>query len=393
MIPSGILEGIRVIDLTTTLPGPYCTMVLADHGADVVKIERPGVGDSSREAGVAVGGQGSTFLMLNRNKRSLTLDLKHPGARGIFDRLVGTADVLFEMFRPGTMARLGFDHARMAEINPRLVYCSLSGFGQDGPYRDRPGHDVNYLGYAGVLDLVGVRDGAPVVPGVQFADIAAAINAALAIVLALFDRQRTGLGRAVDLAFMDTALAFLTVEAGMYFASGSVPKRGRSDLSGGWPAYAIYETSDARYLTVGAWEEKFWRNLCAAVDRPDLAPHHRAEGATRAWVAAELAATLRTRTLAEWMAIFERADVCAGPVLDVAEALRAPWVGARGIRFAMHHPTAGLLEQLGSPVAMAPKSLVDSTPPPALGEHTRAILAELGYDRATIEGFAQAGVI
>lgn len=390
---TGILEGLRVVDLSSTVPGPYCTMLLADHGADVIKVERPPTGDTGRQAGVVVHGEGSTFLMLNRNKRSVTLDLKHPGGREVFERLLATADVLLETFRPGTMARLGFDYPRLAAMNARLVYCSLSGFGQDSPYRDRPGHDINYLGYAGALDLIGPAGGPPVLPGIQVADIAAGLTAGMAIVLALLARERTGRGRYLDLAIFDTALAFLTVQAGMHFASGDVPTRGVSELAGGWPSYTVYETKDGRYLSVGAWEEKFWINLCQAVNRPDLIPHHRAEGPTRDWVGAELAATLRTRTLDEWMSVFATADVCAGPVLNVREALADAHVAHRGLRFSLKHPTAGTIEQLANPVRVSGEYPRLSSPPPALGQDNRQVLRGLGYDEPSIEGLARAGVI
>jgi len=388
-----VLDGIRVVDLSSTVPGPYCTMLLADHGADVIKIERPPAGDSARQAGVVAHGEGSTFLMLNRNKRSLTLDLKHPGGREVFERLVNTADVVFETFRPGTMARLGLDYPRLAGLNPRLVYASLSGFGQDGPYRDRPGHDINYLGLAGALDLIGEAGGPPVLPGIQIADIAAGLTAGMAIALALFARERTGRGRYLDLAIFDTALAFVTVQAGMHFLSGDVPTRGVSELAGGWPSYALYVTKDGRYLSVGAWEEKFWINLCQTVGRPDLVPHHRAEDATRDWVRAQLTATFRTRTLEEWMSVFATADVCAGPVLNVEEALGDPHVRHRGLRFAINHPAAGHLDQLANPVRVGASTPRHVSPPPALGQDNREILRELGYDEASIDDLSEGGAL
>lgn len=388
-----MLDGIRVVDLSSTVPGPYCTMLLADHGADVIKIERPPDGDSARQAGVVAHDLGSTFLMLNRNKRSLTLDLKHPSGREVFERLIAGADVVFETFRPGAMARLGLDYPRLAGLNPRLVYASLSGFGQDGPYRDRPGHDINYLGQAGALDLIGEAGGPPVLPGIQVADIAAGLTAGMAIALALFDRERTGRGRYLDLAIFDTALAFLTVQAGMHFRSGDVPTRGVSELAGGWPSYAVYATKDGRYLSVGAWEEKFWINLCHAVGRPDLVPHHRADGGTRDWVRAQLTETFRTRTLEEWMSVFVSADVCAGPVLTVEEALDDPHVKHRGLRFVMDHPTAGQLDQLANPVRLGAPATRPCSPPPALGQDNREILRELGYDEASIDDLSKRGAM
>lgn len=387
-----VLTGVRVLDLTSLLPGPYCTMYLADQGADVLKVERPGHGDPTRNYGAPIAGHGANFLALNRNKRSVTLNLKHPAGREVFLDLVPTADVVVEGFRPGTMDRLGLGYETLQAANPAVICCSLSGYGQDGPYRDRVGHDLNYLAEAGVLDLIGERDGLPAVPGIQMADMHGAALGALAIVMALFSRQRTGRGQYIDLALMDGVFEMLALQAAHYFATGKSPRRGDPDLAGGWHAYRVYETADRRHLTLAAWEENFWRNFCTLADRPDLAALHGAAGDQGAWVTAELEELFRSRTLAEWLAITEGAETCIAPVRTVAEAVAHPQAVHRRMTFTVTHPDVGEIRQIANPIRFVGNE-GQHAPPPRLGQHTAEVLQELGYDAAKLARLAEMGVI
>ncbi|MFI4952074.1 MAG: CaiB/BaiF CoA transferase family protein, partial [Burkholderiales bacterium] len=271
---SAPLEGIRVLDLSRLLPGAVCTLHLADLGADVVKVEDTGRGDYARSLGIAPGAAGGSasgavsafYRMVNRNKRSLALDLKAGAGRDAFLRLAQRADVIVESFRPGVIDRLGVGYANVAAINPRLVYCSITGYGQTGPYRDRPGHDINYLGYAGVLDQTGTADGAPALSNLQVADLlGGAMNAATAILAALFGAARRGRGAHVDIAMTDGALAHNIFALHAIETLGHAQPRGRDLLTGGVPCYGVYATEDSRYLAVGALEAKFWRALCDAL--------------------------------------------------------------------------------------------------------------------------------
>ncbi|MEK7205290.1 MAG: CaiB/BaiF CoA-transferase family protein, partial [candidate division NC10 bacterium] len=246
-----LLEGITILDLTRLLPGPYGTMLLADLGAEVVKIEEPEVGDYARAFEPSVGGEGAAFQAVNRNKKSVALNLKVEAGKAAFRRLAATADVVVEQFRPGVMDRLGLGWEALKALNPRLVYCALTGFGQDGPYRNRVGHDVNYIAIGGLLNLTGMEGGPPVLPGVQVADLSGGMMAALGILAALLARERAGEGRFVDVAMLDTVMSWLGLQAALLGATGKTPQRGRWFLGGGLPGYQVYETKDGRHITVG----------------------------------------------------------------------------------------------------------------------------------------------
>ena len=265
------LAGIRVLDLTRLLPGPLCTLHLADLGADVIKIEDPTVGDYARGAGSGTEHAPSAyFLCVNRNKRGLCLDLTQAAGREVFYDLAKTAHVVIESFRPGVVGRLGIDYESIRNINPRIVYCAITGYGQTGPYRDRAGHDLNYCAYAGVSDQIGVRNGPPVVPNIQLADIAGGtLTAVMGILAALLDAERNGAGRYVDVAMADGALATAIIPLAGYLDYGKVAPRGADMLSGGLPCYGVYETADHRHMAIAAPEDKFWRALCNALQRPD----------------------------------------------------------------------------------------------------------------------------
>jgi crotonobetainyl-CoA:carnitine CoA-transferase CaiB-like acyl-CoA transferase len=388
--------GVRVLDLSRLLPGPYCSLLFADLGADVIKVEEPGLGDYARATPPHWGrsGLGAYFLLLNRNKRSVALNLKTEGGKAAFRRLARTADVVLESFRPGVMDRLGLGWSALSELNPRLVYCAITGYGQDGPYRDLVGHDINYMGYAGALSVTGLRDGAPLMPGVQAADLGGgALLAAFAIAAALHHRTASGRGQFIDAAMTDGVVSWMAPHLGAFFATGRVAARGEERLNGGWICYQTFEAADGGWVTLGALEPKFWANFCRLVGREDLVSLQYAEGPARAKAEAELRAIFRTRPRDEWVRLLHTEDVCAGPVLAVDEVVRDPQLRARGLFQEVAHPTLGPIPQVAFPVKLSATPARMDTPPPALGADTEAILRELGYDAAEIETLRRDGAI
>lgn len=369
------LDGIRVLDLSRLLPGPFLTMVLADLGADVVKIEDPKLGDYLRVFPPSKGGVSGRYLAVNRGKRSLALDLKQPAHHAAFLRMVEQADVVVESFRPGVMAKLGLDYDTLAARNPRVVLCSISGYGATGPYAHRAGHDLNYVGLAGVLAMGAEATGrAPAMPGVQIADLAGgALWSATGILAALVGRERTGRGAHLDISMTEGALALLAAELGN-LDCGARPTRGAETLNGGVACYGVYRTADDRYLAVGALEPKFWIAFSTAIGRRPDVSELVAPPARQDEIRAEIAAILATRTRAEWETIFAAHDCCAEPVLELDELATHPLHTARGVFFTIDGGAAGPIAQVRTPLG-APDA---PTPPPTLGQHSRAVLAEYG---------------
>lgn len=370
------LAGIRVLDLSRLLPGPFLTMVLADMGADVVKIEDPSLGDYLRAFPPAKGGVAGRYLAVNRGKRSLALDLKAPTACDAFLAMVEKADVVVESFRPGVMAKLGLAYDRLAAKNPRIVVCSISGFGQTGPYAKRAGHDLGYVALAGVLAMGGTAGGAPWMPGIQIADLAGgALWGATAVLGALVGRQRTGRGAHLDISMTEGALALLAAELGN-MDCGARPTRGVETLNGGLASYAIYATSDQRYLAVGALEPKFWIALNTAIGRKPDVSEIIGNPAAQAKTRAELAAIFATKTAAEWNAILGAHDCCVEVVTELTELPDHPLHATREVFFTMDGgPAVGPILQTRTPLGR-PR---DPSPPPHLGEHTREVLVEYGF--------------
>ncbi len=378
------LSGIRVLDLTRLLPGPVCSLHLADMGADVIKVEDPGAGDYAR----AMRGY---FSPINRNKRSLTLDLKQPRGRELFLELVRDAQVVMEGFRPGVMRRLGVDYERVAEVNPGIVYCSITGYGQSGPYRDRAGHDLNYCAYAGIVDQVGARDGPPVIPNFQIADIlGGSLSAIMGILAALLDAQRSGRGRYVDVAMADCALAHNLMPMTALAERGAPRPRGTDFLSGGLPWYAVYETADRRYLALGALEFKFWQALGAAMELPDWARTQPEGEAERERIRAELVRRFKTRSRDDWLRHFAGVDCCLAPVLTIAEARQDAHFRARGM-FAELEGEAG--SQFAFPVRLSDFEFGVACAAPEQGQHNNQVLQELGYSAAQIAALREEGVV
>jgi len=381
------LEGIRILDLTRLLPGPFCSMLLADMGADVVKVEEPGRGDYMRWYPPLRDGQSIAFNAINRNKRSITLNLKSDAGRELFLKLAARADAVLEGNRPGVMDRLGAGWSQLHAVNPKLVLCSITGFGQTGPWAQRAGHDLNYMAIAGALGLNAAAGGDPHPLGVQVADIGAgAMLSALGVVAAIVRARASGAGDHVDVSMTDGAFAILSVHLGAYFATGEPPERGRMPLSGRDPCYNVYRCADGRYVTVGALEPKFWEALCTAVERPELVPTQFEPEALATW--RELFAT---RPRDEWLRVLEPFDACVGPVNDLAEACADPQLRHRGMVVELEHPVLGPTPQVGTPIKLRNAPAGVRTPAPRLGEHTRSELAAAGLSAAEIDALVASG--
>ena len=314
--------------------------------------------------------------------------------RAIFHRLAREADVVLEGGRPGVAARLGVDYETLRALNPRLVYCSISGYGQDGPYRDRVGHDVNYLGFAGVIDLTGTAGGAPAIPGVQIADIGGgALMAAVGILAALSAREETGRGQFVDIAMMDGAVAWQVVNVFRHLLDGREPARGDTMLTGHHPCYSIYETRDGRHVTVGALEPHFWRTLCERLGLGEFAGQQFAEGSEREAMFARFRAKFRERSMAEWVDLLADLDICFGPVATLAEMMHDPQVRHRGMVVEMDDGRGVRRTTLGNPIKLSDTPPALRLPAPELGQHTEEVLVGLGYSRGHIAALRERGVI
>jgi crotonobetainyl-CoA:carnitine CoA-transferase CaiB-like acyl-CoA transferase len=374
-------------------------MMLADVGADVLKIETPEPDRPSDADWV----RRTIHAFTNRNKRSMSLNLKSADGQEIFRKLAATADVVVEGFRPGVMKRLGADYETLRKLNPRLVYCSLSGFGQDGPYKDYPAHDMNYLSLAGVLNLIGEAGRKPVIPLNLVADYAgASLHGALGIVLALFARERTGRGQHVDVAYLDTTVSLLAATPNMrfFFSDGIAPRRGEGFLGGSYPYYAIYETRDDKLLTIGCTEPWLWENFCKAIDRPEFARFARkpdqfvrAANAEEEAARREIEAIVKTLDRDEWYERLVRADVCVGKVYEIDEMVRDPQLNHRQMIVDVEHPTLGRVRQIGIAIKLSdtPGSIRTAAPLPS--EHTEGVLKDLGLGAAEIGRLREKGVI
>jgi crotonobetainyl-CoA:carnitine CoA-transferase CaiB-like acyl-CoA transferase len=385
------LDDLVVVDLSLMMPGQYCGMILADLGARVVKVERPGTGDFSRSALVG------TFEAVNRNKRALTLDLKQPPAQEALHRLVANADVFLEGFRPGVAARLAADYETLRHVNPRLVYCSISGYGQTGPYRDRTGHDPNYLAVAGVLGLAGDPDGPPQgVVGASMADLSGAFFAAISVLAALRARDRHGIGQYIDMSLTDASYALMASRLVEYLLNGQPSK---SELMSR-PGIGAFETSDGRYLTVAGVEDHFWAALARLIGRAEwiddprfATTRERRKAGHGREIRAALSAAFRTRPRDAWLRDLETAGVPCAPVNSLAEAAEDVHARAREIVQWVAHPTLGQVPQVRFPGLLSETPATIRSRPPLLGEHTDAILAELDYSPEHIAELHARGAI
>jgi alpha-methylacyl-CoA racemase len=392
------LAGLTVLDLSRLLPGGFCSLLLSDFGADVIKVEDTGMGDYIRWSppyyeGAEPTARSALFLSLNRGKRSIRINLKSQPGRDVLLRLAGDADVLLESFRPGVLERLGVGYERLRQINPRLVYCAITGYGQDGPNRERSGHDMNYLGLNGLLGLTGEPAGPPVQAAGQIADLGGgALMAAVGILVALRERERSGEGQLVDCSMFDGALSWLAMLAAETFATGRAPRRGELGLAGRYNCYRPYECADG-YVTLGALEPKFWQAWCEGVDRPDLIPHAFDGPGSESHVA--VTEIFRRRTRDQWRAFASEHDCCLEPVLGLDEALESQLVAAREMVVEVAQPgTERPVKLLGVPIKLS-RTPGDAAraPGPALGEHTDAVLTKAGFTASEIAALHRAGAI
>lgn len=377
------LAGIKVLDLSRMGPGPFCTMLLADLGADVIKIEQRGFGiiplQVSEETWAA-------HYAIDRNKRSIILDFKMKEARQVFYELVGTADVVLEGFRPRVVKRLKLDYKTVRKINPRIIYCSLTGYGQDGPYCDLPGHDINYISMAGVLSAMAIRNGQPAVPLNLVGDYAGGgLQAAFSIVVALLARDKTGKGQFIDVAMVDGIISLLSWEASLFFAGGGVPKWGDTPLTGSVPCGCVYKTKGGGFISIGCFEAKFWENLCRALGREDLIPYQFATGDEKEKVVSQLTNIFLTKTKDEWFQLLSPKDIPIAPVHNLDEVFSDPQVLHRKMVEVVNHPKLGKVKQVGIPTkfSLTPGKIRSTSPLP--GQNTEEILKELGYSQNKIK--------
>jgi crotonobetainyl-CoA:carnitine CoA-transferase CaiB-like acyl-CoA transferase len=384
------LAGIRILDLARLGPGPHCAQILGDFGADVIKVEEPGPGEG-RRAGRMLRIPGDAPI--RRNSRSIGLNLRTDEGREVFYKLAASADAIMEGFRPGVAKRLGIDYETVRQHRPDIVYASLSGFGQDGPYSGYVGHDVNYQALAGMLGLTGRPGSRPAIPGNAVADNAGGISAALAIAIALLSRERSGAGQYVDVSMVDTLLTMMFLTIDQYVSTGEVPGRGDTMLTGRYPWYDVYETKDGKYISVGAVEPWFYENLCRLLGREDFAGDQYAEGERRQEIFDAFVSVFRSKTRDEWVEVLMPGETCAAPVYDVDEVVRDPHLQQRGSILRGETAGAGMRDQVGMLVKFSKTPGSIRSRGPELGENTADLLGELGYDEPAISALESAGAI
>jgi crotonobetainyl-CoA:carnitine CoA-transferase CaiB-like acyl-CoA transferase len=394
------LEGIRVIDLTHVMAGPYCTQILGDLGAEVIKIERPEIGDQTRRMPPHFIGEkkmSAYFLSLNRNKRSLTLDLKSAEGKEIFYELVKKADVVVNNFVPGTMEKLGLDYETLKGINRGIVWAAITGYGQDGPYRNRPAYDIIIQAIGGVMSYTGEPDGPPVRCGIPFGDLGAAVQAVAGILAALVSKAKTGEGRKVDISMLDVMIALHTYRAKYYFVAGEVPKPVGTAHVSSVPLRA-YRTKDS-YIVIEAFMEHFWKNLCQVLGLVHLADDPRFNSrpnrlSNREELDRLLEAAFLLKTTDEWQALFDVTEVPSGPINSLDKALSDPQIAFRNMVIEIDSPHTGKLKDVGNPIKMSGVDAPVYSPPPLLGEHSELVLSKLlGYSEADIAGLKEKKVI
>lgn len=393
MSESLALAGVRILDLTRLLPGPYCTHLLADLGAEVIKIEEPFKGDGSRQL-EEYPGVSSYFLQLNRNKKSLAINLKSDHCRSIFLDLVRRSDVIVEGFRPGVAARLSIDYEAVKEVNSAIVYCSISGYGQDGPRRNCVGHDINYLSYAGVLGITGLRGGGPVIPGIQLADIGGgALMAVAGILVALMERKNSGQGQFIDISMMDGIVSWLSLHGAKYLLTGELSEPGTGMLNGAFPCYNLYQLKDGSYISLGALEEHFWAKVCIIIDHPEYIPYQFDQGIIREEIFQTLRNYFKEKTREEAEALFGSDDTCFGVVKSLAEVFEDTQVKSRNMVIQTEIPGYGALRQIGFPIKLSRTPARVRTAAPLLGEHTEEILLSMGYGKEWIDSLKEKQLI
>lgn len=389
----GPLDGVRVLDFSRLLPFNYATLLLADMGAEVLKIEEPILGDYMRWAPPILKKENAVFLMLNRNKKSMKLNLKAEKGREIVRKLVEKYDVVFETFRPGVMEKLGLGYNNLKKINPKLIYCSTTGYGQDGPYVDKPGHDINYISIAGILGVTGRHTGAPVIPGIPIADMSSGVFSALAIVSALLARERTGKGQYIDVSMTDTVLTFNVLHIGTHISGYSLGEEGTLSTLGESAYYNVYETKDREFLSFGNIEGKFWANFCKVIGREDLIGKQFVSKKEEKKVLSEVREIMRTKTRDEWLKLMEDQDICVTPVYSVGEVIQDPQLRHRKMFTEVEHPVEGKTLHVAFPLKFSETPATIRMPAPLFGQHTNEVLKELGYNEEEIKSLEKEGVI
>ena len=401
------LDDIKILDLSRAGPGPFCTMILGDLGADVTKIEAPPT-LGARQAGVMhspageAGRKKAAYEAINRNKKSIAINLRSEEGRHIFYRLAEKADVIVEGYRPGVVKRLGIDYPAINKMNPRVIYCSITGYGQDGPYRVFPGHDINYISTAGALDLIGNADGQPVIPLNLLADFGGGgMSAVIGIVSALIARDKTGKGQYIDISLLDSVISLLVSATTGYFQDGVVPKRGKVPLGGAYPYYNIYKTKDGKFITIGCMEPWLWENLCREIGREDFIPFHRQDdhalhppqGEKWEEVFSSLKQLFLTKTRDEWFELLSQKDIPIAKVYSMDEVFTDPQVLHREMVQEVDHPTEGKIKQVGIAIKLSdtPGKIRDLSP--LLGEHTKEVLMNLEYSKQKIDELYRDGVV
>ncbi len=391
---AGPLSGVRIIDLTRLYPGPFGTQLLGDLGAEVIKVEDKNSPDYIRFFPPTYNKEGAGYIAVNRNKKSLALDLRSDRGKEIFFRLVEKSDVVVEQFRPGVLKKMGLGYEKAKKVNPRVIYCSITGFGQTGPYADLPGHDLNYMGLAGITDIIGPKKGAPVVPGIQVADVAGGgLMSVIGILSALIARTTTGKGQEVDVSMFDGILPFMGMIFANYKAGGGLPDRGNTFLSGALVCYDIYRTKDDRYMTMGALEFKFWKRFCELVEKPEWTDKQFVTGKEYEQLHGEVAGLFASRTMQEWVDLLRGEESMCDAVLSIDEVEHDPHAIARGMIVQMDHPTEGILKAIGVPIKFSETEATDITPPPIMGQHNDEILSMIGISQDEIERLRTDGII
>lgn len=390
----GPLSGIRILDLTRLYPGPLATMMMGDLGADVIKIEDMIRPDTMRMYPPYIGDYSAGYLALNRAKRSVSIKLNEDRGREIFFRLVKTADVVIEQYRPGMLEKIGIDYTEAIMTNPKVIYISLTGYGQSGPYSQKAGHDVNYLGYSGILGVTGTKESPSVLPGVQIADVAGgAYMAIIATLSALWAREQNGVGQKVDVSMLDGVLPLMTLQLAHYWATSENAPPWQLPLSGGLAAYGNFCCKDGKYVALGALEAKFWKKFCQVAGKPGWEERYYGTMNEQASLKADLTRMFLEKTRDEWVVLFGNADVCLSPVLDISEIAQDAHIRARNMIVHQDHPKTGLIESVGVPLKFSQTKPGKASPPPELGRHTMEILREAGFSEKEIDELADKQII